>query len=145
MKKLVAILVGCAATAAVTIGSSTAFAATPPTADIALALLTPTPGSGCTLGVSNLGPDTVRVSIAPSNLFEKVYLRDLGPVDAGTTVEVEYSNTCTALESDKILFLVAGPIAENGVTPVDPNLSNNVVAIPYVKPTPAPAPTFGSS
>lgn len=64
---------------------------------------------------------------------------------AGTSVKVEYSTSCTALESDKVLYLVAGPIAENGVTPVDPNLSNNVVAIPYVESTPAPAPTFGSN
>lgn len=67
MKNVLATLVGCAAaaTTAITIGTGAANAATPPTADIALALLTPTPGSGCTLGVTNLGPDTVRVSIAP--------------------------------------------------------------------------------
>ncbi len=140
MKKIcAAALATLATTAALTTGSGSASAATA-TADIFLYKLPPTASAPCRLGVTNFGPNTVNVNLAPSNTFEKAYYKLVGDVKPGQSTVVTYDFTCGTLASDKVLFILAvGFVPGTSDQATDPNMANNIVAFVYG------APRFGSS
>ena len=143
MKKLSATILAGAATVGAVIGGAGPASAATDTADVAAYLLPTTPGSGCTIGITNNGPDTVNIGLGPSNSFLKVYYRDIGPLAPGKSAKVDYAVKCEATQADGILIIAAfGYNTDGSGQANDPNQLNNYVVFTY---PPAAPPSFGSS
>ncbi|MGJ0119334.1 hypothetical protein ACQ7HM_09025 [Williamsia sp. MIQD14] len=126
MKNLVTGLVTLAtAMTAITFGAATSSAATAPIADLAVYRLPAEPGLACRLGVTNNGPDIVQVQLLPLDLMAKGYRKNLGPVNPGQSVTVEFAD-CTRPSYSSNFFLYVQGSGLDGTASYDPNPLNNV-------------------
>lgn len=129
MKKLCAtILVACAAAVGIVSGAGTASAAIAPVADLAIYRLPAEPGLACGLAVANNGPNVVQVQLLPLDLMAKGYRIDLGPVNPGQSVGVDFID-CTRPSYSSNFFLYVKGSGLDGTASYDPNPLNNILPL----------------